>query len=198
MIGSVCDAVNTNVAAVNKLINPKCLKGNTKGMLLEYTINGSKIIHIFDPPHLIKSVRNNLLVKTVKHCVSFIETKFRPNGAIAWNEKSKVQRIASWTDIKDFYDFNNNHNGLFNLIPKITDEHIAPERRKMKVKLATQVFSGTYGRNMYLCSKRKQLSNNNCIGTAAILLFFNEVFDSDGVPVPDTMKGAITPESKHF
>lgn len=201
MIGSVCDAVATNIAAVNKLINPSCRRGNTTGTLLEYTINGSKIIHCFDPPHLIKSLRNNLLVKDLKHCVSFNETKFKPNGTIVWNEKSKVKRVASWKDVRNFYEFNNNQNGLFNLIPKITDEHINPDRRKMKVNLATQVFSGTYGRNMYLCSKRKQLSNNDCIGTAAIMLFFNDVFDSvngDGVLEPDKLTGSLTRESKHF
>lgn len=202
VVGSVCDAVSTNIAAVNKLIDPKCLHGSTAGNLLEYTINGSSIIHIFDPPHLIKSVRNNLLVKNLIHYVSFNETRFKPAGTIVWNEKSKQRRLASWSDIKDFYDFNNNNsNGLFNLIPKITDEHMNPVRRKMKVKIATQVFSGTYGRNMYFCSKRIQLPNNNCTGTAAILLFFNDVFDSlngDGVPERDKLTGSLNAESKHF
>lgn len=201
IIGSVCDGVATNIAAVNKLINPSCRRGNTTGTLLEYTINGSNIVHCFDAPHLIKSVRNNLLVKDLKHSVSFNETKFKPNGMIVWNEKSKVKRIASWKDISNFYDVNNNQNGLFNLIPNITDEHMNPDRRKMKVKLASQVFSGTYGRNMYVCSKRKQLPNNDCIGTAAILLFFNDVFDSvngDGVIKPDKLTGSLTEESKHF
>lgn len=199
VIGSVCDAVATNIAAVNKLIDPNCLRGNTTGNLLEYNINGSKIIHYFDAPHLIKSVRNNLLVKNLNHCVSFNQTKYKSAGKIVWNEKSKQHQLASWSDIEDFYAFNSN--GLFSLIPKITEEHINPERRKMKVNLATQVLSGTFGRNMYNCAKRNQLSNNNCIGTAAILIFFNDVFDSvngDGDYEQDKLTGSVKPGSIHF
>lgn len=201
VVGSVCDAVNTNRAAVNKLIYPNRRRANTTGELLEYSLNGVKIWHYFDPPHLIKSARNNLLVKNLHHNVSFNETRFRPNGEIVWNDKNKQQRSASWKDVQDFYDFNNNcNNGLFNLIPKITDEHMNPVRRKMKVNLATQVFSGTYGRNMYLCSKRKQFSNN-CLGTSAVLLFFNELFDSvngNDIVIPDKLIGAVTTKSEHF
>lgn len=199
VIGSVCDAVWTNIAAVNKLIGPQCIRMNTTGDFLEYMINGSKIIHYFDAPHLIKSVRNNLLVKNLNHSVPFNQTKYKSAGKIVWNEKSKQQQSASWSDIDDFYSFNKN--GLFSLIPKITEEHMNPERRKMKVNLATQVLSGTFGRNMYNCARRKQLSNNNCIGTAAILIFFNDVFDSvngDGVHEPDKLTGSLKAESKHF
>lgn len=151
-------------------------RGSMEGELLEYTINGCKIWHYFDPPHLIKSVRNNLLVKNLIHTVSFNETKFKPVGNIVWNEKNKIQRTASWADIVDFHTLNNDEKtGLFNLIPNITPDHLSPERRKMKVCLATQVFSGTCGRNMYLCWKRNQFKKD-CIGTAAILLFFNDLF----------------------
>ncbi|KAJ6648199.1 DNA transposase THAP9 [Pseudolycoriella hygida] len=198
IIGSVCDAANTNRAAVNKLINPKWRKGNTAGSLLEYTIHGSKIWHIFDPPHIIKSVRNNLLVKNLKHTVSFNELKFKSNGKIIWNEKNKKLRTASWKDVVDFYHLNNSGE-MFNLIEKISEEHINPTR-KMKVSLATQVLSGTFGRNMYLCSKRKQFSND-CIGTAAILLFFNELFDSvngDSAPIAGKLIGSLSKHSNHF
>lgn len=169
------------------------------GNLLEYNVNGATITHIFDPPHLIKSVRNNLLVKNLSHTVSFNETKFKSNGSVVWNEKNKQKRTASWQDVSDFYDFNNN-SGIFNLIPKITADHISPIRRKMKVNLATEIFSATCGRNMYLCTKRKQFSND-CIGTAAILVFFNDLFDSVNcahVPVPGKLIGAVTQQSEHF
>ncbi|KAG4074447.1 hypothetical protein HA402_014399 [Bradysia odoriphaga] len=198
VIGSVCDAVATNRAAVNRLMYPNSRRSNTTGMLLEYSINGTILWHYFDPPHLIKSVRNNLLTKDLNHLVSFNELKFRRNGALAWNEKNKQQRTASWKDVDDFYRFNDT--GLFNLIPNITPEHMNPVKRKMKVSLATQVFSGTYGRNMYLCAKRKQFLNN-CIGTSAVLLFFNELFDSvngGNVSPTDKLVGAVTAESEHF
>lgn len=191
------DAVNTNRAAVNKLVNSNRLRGNTTGELLEYNVKGVKIWHYFDPPHLIKSVRNNLLVKNLTHIVSFNEAKFRPNGDIVWNDKNKQQRTASWNDILEFYKFNSS--GVFNLIPKVTEEHINPVRRKMKVILATQVFSGTFGRNMYLCAKRKEFSND-CLGSAAVQLFLNALFDSvngDDVVTSGKPKGAVTEESEH-
>lgn len=53
---------------------------------------------------------------------------------------------------------------------------------------------------MYLCSKRKQFSNN-CLGTSAVLLFFNELFDSvngGDIPIPDKLNGAVTATSGHF
>ncbi|KAJ6648165.1 DNA transposase THAP9 [Pseudolycoriella hygida] len=199
VVGSVCDAVNSNMAAVKRLINPKCVRGIMLGKLLEYTVRDATICHYFDPPHLIKSVRNNMMVKNLNHTVSFNEAKFRPNGVLAWNKKNKQHRSASWSDLRDFYRFNNT-GAFFNLIPKITDEHLDPTRHKMKVKIATQVFSGTVGRNMYLCWKRN-VFKNNCIGTAAILLFFNELFDSvngGDVPDPETLTGALTVKSKHF
>ncbi|KAJ6642587.1 DNA transposase THAP9 [Pseudolycoriella hygida] len=199
VVGSVCDAVNSNMAAVKRLINPKCVRGIMLGKLLEYTVRDATICHYFDPPHLIKSVRNNMMVKNLNHTVSFNEAKFRPNGVLAWNKKNKQHRSASWSDLRDFYRFNNT-GAFFNLIPKITDEHLYPTRHKMKVKIATQVFSGTVGRNMYLCWKRN-VFKNNCIGTAAILLFFNELFDSvngGDVPDPETLTGALTVKSKHF
>ncbi|KAJ6643436.1 DNA transposase THAP9, partial [Pseudolycoriella hygida] len=61
VVGSVCDAVNSNMAAVKRLINPKCVRGIMLGKLLEYTVRDATICHYFDPPHLIKSVRNNMM-----------------------------------------------------------------------------------------------------------------------------------------
>ncbi|KAG4071093.1 hypothetical protein HA402_013407 [Bradysia odoriphaga] len=70
----------------------------------------------------------------------------------------------------------------------------------MKVNLATEVFSATFGRNMYLCAKRNQFKND-CIGTAAVLMFFNDVFDSVNcadVPIPGKLIGTVTIKSEHF
>lgn len=167
VIGSVCDATYVNYAAVNKLIGLKDVRGDTLGQLLEYTINGTKICHIFDPPHLVKSIRNNLQIKNLGHSISFNETKFKSNGSVVWNEKKKktsrnVQHRGRTCSIS--------MTSTTVELPKITPEHMNPTRGKMKVNLATQVFSGTYGRNMYMSKKSKHFAND-CIGTAAVLLF---------------------------
>lgn len=197
-MGSVCDSAATNVAAVNKLIQPGTKNGLPAGNLLEYKINGSNIIHIFDPPHLIKTVRNHLITKNLEHIVGIDERKYNSTGKVYWREKNKKKSTASWIDVKALYELDSKR--MIKLLPKITDEHITPKKRKMKVNHATQVFSETFGRNLYFCSKRKQVPNN-CVGTSVILLFFNDLFDSlNGgfTSGNNKLKAPITPESAHF
>lgn len=86
-----------------------------------------------------------------------------------------VEKNASWDDVRKFYDINvTNTTGL---LRRITKEHIDPAKLKMKVYVAAQVFSNTFGNIMLYCSERDQL----CRGfsrTGHILTFFNNVFDS--------------------
>lgn len=70
IIGSVCDQTITMAAAVNRLINPHLDKMKQNGMLLSYYVDGNKIIHCFDPPHVLKTLRNNLLTKDLRHSVT--------------------------------------------------------------------------------------------------------------------------------
>lgn len=63
-------------AAINHLINPNVVSMKQNGMLLAYHIDGHKIIHCFDPPHILKTLRNNLMVKTLKH---FVVDPFDPD-----------------------------------------------------------------------------------------------------------------------
>ena len=83
-----------------------------------FEFEGSKVHVLFDPPHLIKNVRNNLQ----KH--DFV------NG----------QEVYSWSDISKFYDFDKEQ--PVRMAPKLTDKHLTlPAFSSMKVKLATQVLS---------------------------------------------------------
>lgn len=168
------------------------------GGLLEYCINGTKIIHTFDIPHVIKSVRNNLLVKNLRHCIDLDENEYRSTGKINWVDQCKTVRSASWNDVKLFYDLDCLN--IFKLATKVTEEHIEPQKRKMKVKLATQIFSGTFGRNMFFCADRNQLPKS-CVGSSFLLLFLNDLFDSlNGSDIVDDAKltGAVHKNSNHF
>lgn len=79
-----------------------------------------KIYATFDTPHLIKSIRNNLMQ-------SQMET---PDGTVSWNV------------IKEIYE--SEKNSSTKLCPKLTYRHIYPNTfEKMRVTLATQVFSRT-------------------------------------------------------
>lgn len=188
--------MQTNRSAVNKLRSTL-----TKDEIIEYTIRGSKIIHVYDPPHLLKSLRNNLLVKNLKHIVACSNEDDNFQQRKERTEYDKIdpkERTASWTDVKDFYDYTRKCSQR--LLPKIGDEHIKPVKRKMKVDVAAQVFSRSHGRAMRICSDKQKLSRD-FTGTADILCFFNDVFDSlngGGAPKQNTLLGSINESSYHF
>lgn len=82
-----------------------------------------KLIHFYDPPHLLKGVRNNLLNKNVV---------FTLDG----NEME-----ARWGDIIELHELDTNIQDV-RMLPRLTSEHIIPSKiKKMKVKYAVQVFS---------------------------------------------------------
>lgn len=198
VVGSICDATSINGSAINKLIEPDCTRAIPLGSLLEYDINGMKIIHIFDPPHLIKSIRNNLLVKNLIHHIGIDEEDYISTGKISWDAKCVEERSASWSDVASFYEFDCSNTDT--RVPKLTWEHINPEKNKMKVKLATQVFSGSLGREMYLCANKDELPKS-CFGTSIALLFFDVLFDSlngNHDINSDDLKGAVHANSSHY
>ena len=85
-----------------------------------FLYKGKKIFYLFDTPHIIKAIRNNLL----KYDFHF-------------NNKD-----ASWADIKFVYE--HDQQLPFRCRPKLTDKHIHPNGfEKMRVKLATQILSQT-------------------------------------------------------
>lgn len=76
-----------------------------------------KIFFLFDPPHLLKSLRNN------------VEQK-----------KIELPRWNCWLEIKKVYELSQEN--PLNLIPKISDRHFELSNfSKMSVSLAVQVFS---------------------------------------------------------
>jgi DNA transposase THAP9 len=79
---------------------------------------GNNVFFMFDPPHLLKSVRNNL----VKH-------DFEING-----------KLVRWQHVTDFYERDSKQ--LVKLAPKLSHRHInLPPFANMRVRLAAQVFS---------------------------------------------------------
>lgn len=198
-MASVCDQDPTNVKAVNQLINPQYdqdKKNKPATGLLQYTIRDTVIIHCYDPPHLIKGIRNNLETKQLKHHITK-RWNITDTGFQAGITKQPARR-ASWDDLKSFYKWSNC--GSTKLLLKISPEHIEPDKEKMKVCNATQVFSQTVGDTMLKYCTRddlpKQLSD-----TAQILLFFNDLFDSvngSSNSSGNELKAAVTENSVHF
>lgn len=74
-------------------------------------IGGHSLSIIYDPPHLIKGLRNNFLSKDIKY----------------------ENKISKWSDIVDVYKTDCNH-AQSRLLHKLNDEHVLPEKiKKMKV-----------------------------------------------------------------
>lgn len=95
-----------------------------------FIINNQEIVPLYDPPHLLKCVRNNLITKNLQYVT---------------DNKS---RTAKWKHIELLHKENPGYKGI-RLIPKLTDNHVVPSKiSKMKVKLASQLFSQTVASNM--------------------------------------------------
>lgn len=187
IIASVCDQGPTNRSAINHLLNETEAYYKNKEMhRVAYEIDNVEIIPIYDVPHLTKCLRNNLLTK---------DLEFVMNG-------KKLQ--ASWDHIIELFNIDKaNENYEIRALPKLTEAHVYPYKQKLKVCLATQVFSQRVSSVMKLLS-RPMFQNNklkDSDGTADLLLFVDKTFDSLNASrsIPDASKplsGAIKIESE--
>jgi DNA transposase THAP9 len=117
-----------------------------------FIFNNEKYYYMFDPPHLLKSIRNNLY----KH--SFV-----------FNQKK-----ACWKVISDFYAVDCKQK--FRLAPKLTKKHIdLPAFSKMKVKLAAQVLSSSVAAGLVT---QASLLGADAQETADFVKGFDEIFDA--------------------
>jgi len=90
-----------------------------------FDVEGKSIVYIFDPPHLIKSTRN-----------MFFKHNFQIND-----------NVVTKDHLNSFYNYDSGCN--LRLAPKLTYAHIYPGPfEKMRVYLATQVFSGSVAAGM--------------------------------------------------
>ncbi|RVE51568.1 hypothetical protein evm_003700 [Chilo suppressalis] len=161
VVATVCDQSTNNRQAIKLLVNEyhsACLRKGTEAKNNVFTINDQIIVPLYDTPHMLKCVRNNLLTKNLVY-------------------KEKENKTAKWEHLELLLKENPGYRGM-RLIPKLTDCHIVPQRiPKMKVKYASQVFSQTVANNMgYLADKG--ILPEACRDTADLLLFFDKLFDS--------------------
>lgn len=125
VVASISDQGSNNQAAINLLMK-RTAPENQSPYLKYYFVNDKRINHLYDPPHLIKGIRNNLL-------------KYN----LVWEENGN-KHVACWADIEKSFAIDNG-SGELRLLPKITEVHINPKKiRKMKVSCATQVFSHNF------------------------------------------------------
>jgi hypothetical protein len=138
---------------------------------------GVKIFYLFDPPHIIKAIRNNL-----------INYNFHFLG-----------KVASWTDVKTVYDHDSKLS--IRLCPKLTYQHMHPNGfQKMKVRFATQALSHTVAAAIETHVCLGSLPSSAC-GTAELVSKLDRTFDSlnsSTLNSPKLFRRPITSNSPHL
>lgn len=105
-------------------------------MILFFLSDGSfvlydmDIIPLFDPPHLLKCIRNNLLNKNLEFDCGV--------------NNNSTRKFASWKHIIDVYEIDVYGPQNRRFLKKLTDRHIYSNKiKKMRVKNAIQVLSNS-------------------------------------------------------
>lgn len=117
VVATICDQGSNNQAAINKLIAESKVESESKGTpynKLGFLINNKEIVPLYDVPHLIKGIRNNLLTKDLHY-----------------EDEDGVRKVATWKHIVNLYELDNFDN--VHMLP-LTDQHVIAEKmNKMKV-----------------------------------------------------------------
>ncbi|KAG8174808.1 hypothetical protein JTE90_002571 [Oedothorax gibbosus] len=91
-----------------------------------FMYEGEKIFTLYDPPHLLKSTRNNFK----NHGVTFLEKKV--------GNETQRKMTASWDQVEKLYEHDKEQK--FRICPKLSLKHVrVPGFAKLSVKLAAQV-----------------------------------------------------------
>lgn len=113
-------------------------------MRMFFFIGNHKIIPLYDIPHLIKGVRNNLLTKDI------------------YFTSTNKEKVAKWQDIYTAWQLDGFSCDL-RITPKLTEHHVNRECiKKMKVSICTQVFSHTVSSAINLMAKSGNYLDKMC------------------------------------
>lgn len=141
----MCDQSATNMTTIKNLYEETVqdhLRRGAEYKSCAFEVDGVKVFPLFDPPHLLKGIRNNLLTKKLR----YIE-----NGIV---------KVAKWEHIILFMEKDVEDKEL-RLVNKLTEAHIIKEKiPKMKVKYAAQVFSQRLSAAMKFCTSKWIIHKN--------------------------------------
>lgn len=183
---TVCDQSSVNVGAIKSAITETkaiFLRQNKQWRHDIFCVKGQQIIPLFDTPHLIKGLRNNLLTKDLKYTVN--------------NE----DKVIKWEYFEMVYKADKSYNEL-RLLDKITEEHINPDKiNKMRVKTATQLFSHSMAVVTEHLTARGDLPED-CRQLVEFVLIIDNLFDSLNIsslniPNGKIYKGPVKRNSLH-
>lgn len=177
ILASVCDQGASNRSAISQLSRESGFPNDFIYTVKDVVNNEHKvyqIFHLFDPPHLMKCIRNHFLAKDIYF----------------------GRNVAKWSDLKTLYTLDgSNPDGK--ICVKLTEKHINPEgRHKMKVKLASQVFSRSVYAGLTFAKTCGVIDNQ---GTAEFVFFMDKLFDSlNGVRTSSKpLRRPLTDSSDH-
>ncbi|CAH2088734.1 unnamed protein product [Euphydryas editha] len=162
VLALVCDQGTSNTSAINYLIEETRVDYLKRNEILKHSVfevEGKCVIPLYDVPHLLKGLRNNLITKNLKYTMDGQE------------------KLAKWEHIKTLYENSPTYKGL-KLIKKLTENHCNKDKiPKMKVKYASQLFSQTVGKTMGYLAENGTLSED-AKDTADLIIFVDNLFDS--------------------
>ncbi|KAK9736436.1 Transposase protein [Popillia japonica] len=194
VIATICDQGSTNQSTINKLIEETRQNKIREGIEWRnhsFIVNNKEIIAIYDPPHLLKGIRNNLLTKD-----------------LIWKQDKKVV-TAKWSDIEKAYLIDA-ASGDIRALPRITERHVNPQKlKKMKVSYCTQVFSQSMAAAITIMARNNERSLDGKVvmeprakETAVVIELLDRIFDSiNGGSTYNSEKGlrcAVTKQSQHI
>lgn len=166
--GVVCDQGSNNQSTFINL-------GVTVERPLFYVAD-KKIYTLYDVPHLVKSVRNNL-----------------KDHNLLTEEKT-----ISWEDIRALYDLDS-QSTLVRANTKLSAQHVSPNNfEKMKVKLAMQIFSNRVAAALRTAIATKEITSPTAPYTAEFIQDFNHLIDtlnSTKLNNPNKYKCAISKQN---
>ena len=167
----VCDQGTTNQSLLTYFLKVSHIKPF-------FEVNKVKIYTMFDPPHLLKYVRN--MLKLHDFCLN--------------------DTVICWKYISQLYDLITSNYLAMRLVPKLTKSHITlPPFAKMKVKRAAQVFSNTC-----YCAIVNHICNgalpHDAFATANFIKRMDSLFDcfnSSNISNAKPFKCALKENSNH-
>lgn len=113
IVATVCDQGATNRAAINALLKETreyCLNNNTEKSYQGYLIDDEEVVHLYDVPHLMKCMENNLLNKNLHYT------------------SDGTEKVASWSHVVQLYKIYLIHGEFYSQFYKYSDEHIIPSK----------------------------------------------------------------------
>lgn len=135
VIATVCGQFSAGADAIKQLVTTTEERTGVQRELHLFEINEQKIVAIYDPPHLLKEIRDNFINYDVKYMLN------------------NTEKRAKWSDIQRLYEIDV---GDINtrVCNKLTDAHIYKEKlNKTKVYYAVHVLSHTVSSTMRWTAK---------------------------------------------